>query len=154
MLSLVTVETSPLHSKPMNYLDLWIANLRQRTSVRLAQALTVVGHREKHFGPRSEFARIVMTISPSEELEVIDNVACRKELEALGVAWPQCVVFGLLDMVLFAEFGPLYKIRITLDDAAYHEVDTSENAFREAGRDAGHNVIETARRDRLIRFGA
>ena len=93
-----------------------------------------------------------MTIAPADELDVVDNVPCRKELEALGVAWPQCVVLGLLDVVMFAEFGPLYKIRITLDDAAYHEVDTSENAFREAGRDAGCNAIETVKRDRLIRF--
>ena len=67
---------------------------------------------------------------------------------------PQCVVFGMLDVVMLAEFGPLYKIRITLDDAAYHEVDSSENAFREAGRNAGRKIIETATRDRLIRFGA
>jgi hypothetical protein len=39
----------------MNYLDLWIANLRQRNSVRLTQAINVVGHREKRFGLRSEF---------------------------------------------------------------------------------------------------
>jgi translation elongation factor EF-G len=136
----------------MNYLDLWIANLRQRRSVRLAQAISVVGHREKHFGPRSEFAKVAMTIDPAEELDVFDNVPHRKELEALGVAWPKCVVFGLLDVVMFAEFGPLYKIRISLNDAAYHEVDSSENAFREAGRDAGRNVIETLKRDRLIRF--
>ena len=94
-----------------------------------------------------------MTISPAEELDVIDNVPFRKELEALGVAWPRCVVFGMLDVVMFAEFGSLSKIRITLEDAAYHEVDSSENAFREAGRDAGRNVIDTMRRDRLIRFG-
>jgi hypothetical protein len=93
----------------MNYLDLWIANLRQRNSVHLTRAITVVGHREKHFGPRSEFARVAMTISPAEELDVVDNVPWRKELEALGVAWPQCVVFGLLDVVMFAEFGSLHN---------------------------------------------
>ena len=93
-----------------------------------------------------------MTTSPAEELDVVDNVPCRKELQALGVAWSQCVVFGLLDVVMFAEFGSLHKIRITLDDAAYHEVDSSENAFREASRDAGRKVIEMVTRDRLIRF--
>ena len=137
----------------MNYLELWIGNLRQRNSVRLTQAITVVGHREKPFGPHSEFAKVVMTISPAEELDVVDNVPYRKELESLGVAWPQCVVFGLLDVLMFAEFGCLYKIRITLDDAVYHEIDSSERAFREAGRDAGRHVIQTVTRDRLIRFG-
>jgi len=52
---------------------------------------------------------------------------------------------------MFAEFASLYKIGITLDDAAYHEVDSSESAFREAGRDAGRKVIERVTRDRPIR---
>jgi hypothetical protein len=99
------------------------------------------------------FRKTFQPISPAEELDVVDNVPCRKELEVLGVAWPLCVVFGLLDVLMFAEFGPLYKIRVTLDDAAYHEVDSSESAFREAGRDAGRKVIEIVTRDRLIRFG-
>jgi hypothetical protein len=111
----------------------------------------VIGHHEKHIGPRSEFARVESTVEPAEELSVVDNVPCRKELEALGVGWPQCFVFGILDILMFAEFGPLYKIRINLDDAAYHDVDSSENGFREAGRDAGRNIIEMAKRDRLIR---
>lgn len=137
----------------MNYFDLWISDLRERTSVHLARPIAVEGHRERHIGPRWEFAKVVMTISPAEELEVYDHVPCRNELEALGVAWPRCVAFGLLDVLMFAEFGALHKIRITLDDAAYHEVDSSEKAFREAGRDAGLRVIEAVTRDRLIRFG-
>jgi translation elongation factor EF-G len=126
----------------MNYLDLWIANLLGRKSVRLTHEVSVVGNREKHLGPRSEFAKVVMKIEPAEGFEVVDNVPYRKELEDLGVAWPLSAVF--------AEFGPLYKIRVTLNDAAYHEVDSSENAFREAGRDAGRNLVELANRDRLI----
>jgi translation elongation factor EF-G len=62
-----------------------------------------------------------------------------------------CVVSGLLDIVMFVDFGPLYKIRVTMDDAAYHEVGSSENGFREAGRDAGRNLVEIPRSDRLIR---
>jgi translation elongation factor EF-G len=100
--------------------------------------------------PYSEFAKVAVSIEPAEELDVVDNVPYRKELEALGVAWPPAFVFGLLDVVMFAEFGPMHKIRITLADAAYHEVDSSENAFREAGRDAGYKIIETVKRDGLI----
>lgn len=134
----------------MNYLDLWITNLLERKSVRLAREVSVAGHREKHLGPRSEFAKVAMKIEPAEAFEVIDNVPYRKDLEGLGVAWPQSAVFGLLDVVMFAEFGPLYKIRVTLNDAAYHEVASSERAFREAGRDAGRNLVELVNRDRLI----
>src|SRR5579871_1072885 len=128
----------------MNYFDVWISDLRQRKSVHLICPIAVEGHREKHLGPRSEFARVVLTASPAEELEVFDNVPCRNELKTLGIAWPQSVIFGVLDVLMFAEFGALHKIRITLDDAAYHEVDSSESAFREAGRDAGRRIIEAS----------
>ena len=67
-----------------DYLDLWIAGLLRRKSARLQKGLTIVGHREKHFEPRSEFARVVMTINPAEEFGVVDNVPCRKDLEALA----------------------------------------------------------------------
>jgi hypothetical protein len=71
----------------MNYLDLWIANLRQRNSVHLTRAITVVGHREKHFGPRSEFARVVMTISPAEELDVEDRPSKGGTSSCSGSIW-------------------------------------------------------------------
>jgi len=45
--------------------------------------------------------------------------------------------FRTVDVLMFAEFGSLYKIRITLDDAAYHEVDSSESASaRQVGMQA------------------
>ena len=134
----------------MNYLDLWFADRPRPNSVRLKQGISVTGRRVKQFGPRSEFGIVEITVDPAEEFSVVDNVPWRNALEALGVVWPQCVVFGVLDVLMSAEFGPLYKIRITLDDAAYHDVDSSENAFREAGRDAGRKIIEAANRGRLI----
>jgi translation elongation factor EF-G len=135
----------------MDYIDLWDGNQPRRNSVRLIRKVSVIGSRVKQFGMRGEFGKVEMTVDPAEKLSVVDSVPWRKELEALGVAWPQCVIFGVLDILMFAEFGPLYKIRITLEDAEYHEVDSTQNAFREAGRDAGRNIVEMARRDRLIR---
>jgi len=51
-----------------------------------------------------------MTTSPAEELAVVDNLRCRKELETLEVAWPRCVVFGPLDVLMFAEFGSCTRL--------------------------------------------
>jgi hypothetical protein len=129
--------------------QLWVAGLLRRESAHLKGRVTVVGHREKHFGSQSEYARIVLSVHPAEHFNVVDNVPYRKELEALGIAWPDPVVFGLLDVLMFAEYRPIYKMQVILEDAAYHEIDSSENAFREAGRDAGRKIVEAIGRDGL-----
>ena len=90
-----------------------------------------------------------MTIDPAEHFEVIDRVPCRREIEALRVGWPQVVVFGLLDVLMTMESHPLYRVRVTLNDAAYHHTDSTEIALREAGRDAGHKVVERVGADGL-----
>ncbi len=83
-----------------------------------------------------------MTLDPANDFEVVDRVPCRMEMEALRVGWPQTVVFGLLDVLMMMESHPLYKVRVTLKDVAYHDTDSTETALREAGRDAGRKVVE------------
>lgn len=109
----------------------------------------MTGQRERHWRERSEFASVSMMIEPAEHFEVIDRVPCSREIEALGVGWPQSVVFGLLDVLMTMESHPLYKVRVTLKDAAYHETDSTEIALREAGRDAGRKIVKQIGADDL-----
>jgi hypothetical protein len=69
-------------------------------------------------------------------------VPCRSEIEALQAGWPQPIIFGLPDVLMTMESYPLYKVRVTLNDAAYHDTDSTEIAFREAARDAGRRIVE------------
>lgn len=135
-----------------NYLGLWAEGLLERKSVLLAAPVSVLGEREKRFSPKSEFAKVQLSVHPAESFDVRDVVAERNELERLGVRWPESVIFGLLDVLMLAEFGPLYKVLVVLEKSWYHEVDSSENAFRNAGRDAGLKIIETMKQQRLVRF--
>jgi hypothetical protein len=75
-------------------------------------------------------------------LKVEDTVAEKPELERLGTGWPDAVIFGLPDVLMRSEPGPLYTVRIVLEQVWYHEVDSSEVACRHAGRDAGRKIIE------------
>jgi hypothetical protein len=126
-----------------DYLGLWAEGLLKQNSILLATPVTVVGEREKHFGRRSEFAKVKLTVYPAHAFEVADNVAEKSDLEKLGVGWPDCAIFGLLDVLILAEPGPLHKVRVVLEEVWYHDVDSSWQAFRHAGRDAGRKIIET-----------
>jgi hypothetical protein len=88
-----------------------------------------------------------VTVQPSESFEVIDRVAESSELEKLGVEWPDCAIFGLLDVLMFTELGPLYKVCVVLEKVWYHDVDSTFQAFRHAGRAAGRKIVEGIRDD-------
>jgi translation elongation factor EF-G len=125
-----------------DYLSLWAGGLPERDSTRLSAPVSVMGEQKKHFGAKSEFARVLLTVHPAPGFKVEDAVTERDDLERLGVGWPDATIFGLLDVLMLADSGPLYKVRVVLEKVWYHEVDSSENASRLAGRDAGRKIIE------------
>jgi translation elongation factor EF-G len=126
-----------------DYLSLWAEGLpNQQSSRRLAAPITVLGEWMKQLGARGEFAKVELTVHPSKSFEVIDRVAERSELEKLGVEWPDCAIFGLLDVLMVTKSGPLYKVCVVLEKVWYHEVDSTYQAFRHAGRAAGQKIIE------------
>jgi translation elongation factor EF-G len=130
-----------------DYLSLWAEGLPNQQSRRLAAPITVLGEWIKQLGARGEFAKVELTVHPSESFEVIDRVAERSELEKLGVEWPDCAILGLLDVLMVTKSGPLYKVCVVLEKVWYHEVDSTYQAFRQAGRAAGRKIVESIEDD-------
>ena len=124
-----------------NYLAFWDGEPSDGRSRILAAPVTVIGEWIK--GVKSEYGRVQLTVRPAEDFEVVDLVAEKSELETLGVGWPDCVIFGLLDVLMNGDSGPLRNVRVVLEQVWYHDVDSTCNAFRNAGRDAGRRIIAT-----------
>jgi translation elongation factor EF-G len=129
-------------------LALWPEGKPNENSRILASPITVVGE-WTHAG-KSEFAKVQITLHPSAAFEVVDEIAEKKELESLNVGWPDSFVFGLLEELMNAKGDPLRNVRVTLEHAWYHEVDSSVSAFRKAGRDAGRKIIQAADENRSL----
>ena len=136
-----------------DYLRLWAGGLPEplpeRRPISLTVPITVLGERNVQRGSRGEFAKVRLTLHPASSVEVVDRIAEKEELERLGVEWPDPVVLGLLDVLMLAEQGPLYKIAIVLEEVWYHDVDSSFLAFRHAGQHAGGKVIRELTQRRL-----
>lgn len=126
-----------------DYLKLWQQELVKLTSLKLKSRVTIIGERNKHLGPRWEFARIQITIEPAPNLEVID--LCPDNEEARLEGFLDWVVFGLLDVVMLTESAPLKDIRIILEKAEIDAVNSSCMAFRHAGRDAGRKLLQVVK---------
>jgi hypothetical protein len=123
-----------------DYLTLWAEGPSDEGSRTLTAPVTVIG--EWTHGPKSEFAKVQLTVQPAKDFDVVDAVKQKNELERLGVGWPDPVILGLLDTLLNADLGPLRNVRVTLEQVWYHELDSTRNAFRNAGRDAGRKIID------------
>jgi hypothetical protein len=127
-----------------DYLRLWAEGLLKAKSLSVRSPITVVGERDKHLGPRWEFAKVEVSVEPAEGFEVVNNVSITDELK--GLSFPDCVICGLLDVLMVEESAPLARIRLTLNDAVWSATDTSAMAFRQAGRDAGRKIIAGLKR--------
>jgi elongation factor G-like protein len=123
-----------------DYLTLWAEGPSDEDARTLAAPVTVIG--EWNHGSKSEFAKIQLTVQPAKDFDVVDAVEHKNELEKLGVDWPDPVILGLLDTLMNADSGPLRNVRVTLERVWYHELDSTWNAFRNAGRNAGRKIIE------------
>jgi translation elongation factor EF-G len=127
------------------YLTLWANELLQRRSSKLNSTISVTGERDQSASPKWDFAKIKLRVEPSTEFEVVNNVsrdvnnvATSEELQ-LFLNW---AIFGMLDVLLVANASPLRDVRIVLMEAEVHRVDSSQMAFRMAGRDAGRKILD------------
>jgi hypothetical protein len=128
-----------------DYLTLWAEGPSDEGSRTLTAPVTVIG--EWTHRPKSEFAKVQLTVEPATDFEVVDAVEHKNELERLGVGWPDPVILGLLDTLMNSDLGPLRNVRVTLELVWYHELDSTRNAFRNAGREAGRKIIAALYRD-------
>ncbi len=126
-----------------DYITLWAEGLCKRASLPLKAPLRVTGERDQHLGPRYEFAKVTLSALPASTFEVVDSAPEDVELRRLG--YPDWFIFGLLDVLMLGGSGPLHKVKIVLEAAEYHRVDSSPIAFLNAGRVAGQKIIDSTR---------
>lgn len=127
----------------MDYLNRWAENVVSRSSLSLREAIEIEGVRDAHLGPRWEFAKIRLRAEPCVDFDARIELGSRQaKFEKEGYA--EAAVLGVLDVLLVSGQSPLKNVRVTLFDAEDHEVDSSPNAFRMAGRDAGKKLLDAA----------
>jgi hypothetical protein len=126
-----------------DYLTLWNQELLKLKSFTMKSKLTVTGERNQHLGPRWDFAKVRISVEPASQFEVID--AAVQDEEAQKARYVDWTIFGLLDVLLVTESAPLKNVRVTIENIESHPINSSQIAFRLAGRDAGRKVLESLR---------
>ena len=99
--------------------------------------VVILGVQDKHLGPRMDYAQVSLRVEPAGCFEVVDRVDSNDP--ARGFDFPEAFTKGVLE-VLDAR-GPRPPVRLVLERADHHAVDSSPHAFVEAGRDAGRKLL-------------
>src|SRR5579859_4808275 len=99
----------------MDYIDLWKQNITTRRAQAVESGIEIAGERDKRLGPLHEYAKVTIYVEPSDHFEVVDVVESTNRAREEG--FPDNFIFGLLDIVMTAEHGPLLRFRLTLKAA-------------------------------------
>jgi hypothetical protein len=75
-----------------DYLTLWAEGPFDEGSREVTVPVTVIG--EWNRAANSEFAKVQLTVQAAKDFGVVDSVEQQKELERLGVEWPDPVILG------------------------------------------------------------
>ena len=110
---------------------------------------------KKQTGGSGQFAKVIVTIEPynpeAEELEEGQSATYHFENAVTGGRVPKeyipSVDAGIQDAMQYGFLAgfPLVNIKATLEDGAYHEVDSSEMAFKVAGSQALKEAVAKAK---------
>ncbi len=110
---------------------------------------------KKQTGGSGQFAKVIVTIEPynpePEELEEGQSATYAFENAVTGGRVPKeyipSVDAGIQDAMQYGYLAgfPLVNIKATLEDGAYHEVDSSEMAFKVAGSQALKEAVAKAK---------
>jgi translation elongation factor EF-G len=120
-------------------LEDWSEDVLRRRGMTLTAAVRVCGLRDKHLGPRWDYARVVFLVEPAQEFKVVLGA---RVPDGFDSEYLESALLGFLDIAMTAEPFPLKLICITVEEAELHEVDSNIMAFRHAGRDAGRKLLQ------------
>lgn len=124
-----------------DYLSKWFDAIRGGPSILLAEAIEVEGVRDKHLGPKWQFAKVVFRIEPAATLEIeADNEGIPTSVRDRH--YVDAAILGVLDVILTVADYPLKNVRLVLVGAEDHPADSSWMSFRHAGRDCGRKIME------------
>ncbi len=139
------------------HLNTVLARLKRRYGVTVTSRLPTIGYREsirravtqkgrhkKQSGGHGQFGDVIIEVKPTARGE---GFRFDEKIHggAIPKQWIPAVEHGIRDAMVKGPLGfPVVDCAVTLVDGSYHSVDSSELAFRLAGRMAMHEALAAA----------
>ncbi len=119
----------------------WVEDVTRRQPESIRRPVRVTGERNQHLGPRWEYAQIEVIAEPADHWDVSIELPGEDFANPDRNRWLREAILGILDVLMTKPIQPVLKIRLRLVGAKFDPVDSTEHAFRLAGRDAGEKLL-------------
>ncbi len=126
-------------------LDDWRNSYQNLHDVRVHTPASATGACRKVVGGRLLYAEVDLSFAKSAELEFCSALRCSAHERACREGWLTPICFGVLDTMLVRPITPVTHFRCTITDIRFHELDSSAQAFRVAGRLAAEDFLNRER---------
>lgn len=119
----------------------WVKSYQNLSSVGVHSSHEVRGLCKKVLGGRALFAEVEISISPSSELKFIQKLSINDYEIADKEGWINAICLGVLDVMIVRPLIPISAFECSIKFIGYHNIDSSKQAFRMAGRNAAEQFL-------------
>ncbi len=123
-----------------DYIDAWCQDLLAQTPVPIRWKGEAWGECDVHTGNLLLYAKVKISIGPSDELRVIEHLEPEKLRILKANKWLDHIVYGVLDKMLFDITGPRKIFLLDILDVVMNDIESKQIAFRLAARDATSKI--------------
>ena len=120
----------------------WTDTYQNLSEVGVNSTIETSGLCKKVLGARSLFAEVRITIKPSKELKFTSELESFDAKQAEAEDWLRGIYLGVLDVMLTRPLIPITIFECTINKICFHEIDSSFQAFRVAGRYAAEEFLK------------
>ncbi|HXT10655.1 MAG TPA: hypothetical protein VN873_03765 [Candidatus Angelobacter sp.] len=124
-----------------DWLDCKIRSHRYRLRVPARAAETF----RRHTGPRYVFGQVTLSAVPAEGLGYSSRVTWPAGEQVQ--LYEDCVLEGILDAIILQPIEPVLGIAVTLEEIAWHEVDSCAGAYHMAAQQAMQQILSAGGRE-------
>lgn len=121
----------------------WFEDICARKGRTLLAPLEVTGQCDRWLGTMRQRASLRTIINPCDKFSVSNEVAPSADL--IQARFPDMAIFGFLDIAMICDFFDAKSVQLVLKSVDFSPVETSAEAFREAGRDAAQKFLASMR---------
>jgi hypothetical protein len=120
-----------------NEFQQWLDRKLSRPFSYLKESKTVKYSYHKIFGPTTRTAEVVLTGKPAEKFSFTSQVNWPETPDACN----ECVLEGILDILISSDFNPTLGVSFILEDIRWHEIESAPFAFYHAAREATKQIL-------------
>lgn len=117
----------------------WLERKLRAPQRRLREPAQVTEEFRRHTGPRILFGQLTLSAMPAAEFSYTSRISWPAPEQAQ--IFEDCVLEGILDVLVIDQPNPVFGVAITLERIAWHEVDSCALAYRMAAQQAMRRII-------------